>query len=145
MTAPELTLNEVKSKIRPKNRVVRVSDFLSNEEKIRIKLHREERKAQRQRGFDEIDAYSAEILANFGYQTWLAWKAGEIRTKQMNKYLSAERARRKSELIGLECLILNATAGANHPDKHGKVPKTFKAAQNILKHEIKAAQGVGNG
>lgn len=145
MRAPELTLNEIKGQIRPKNRVVRVSDFLSNEEKMRIKLARQAKSAQKVRGFDEIDAYSAEILANFGYQTWLAWKAGEIKTEQMNKYLSAERARRKSELIGLECLILNATAGANHPDKHGKAPKTFKAAQNILKREIKAAQGVGNG
>lgn len=145
MRAPELTLNEIKGRIRPKNRVVRVSDFLSNEEKLRIKLARQAKSAQKIRGFDEIDAYSAEVLARFGHDTWLAWKSGEISTAQMNKYIRAERARSKRALLGLECIILQAMAGANNPDKHGHVPKSLKGAQKVLKSESRAAQGVGNG
>ena len=145
MRAPELTLNKIKGQIRPKNRVVQVSDFLSNEEKMRIKLARQAKSAQKVRGFDEIDAYSAEVLARFGHDTWLAWKSGEISTVQMNKYVRAERARSKRALIGLECIILQAMAGANNPDKNGHTPKSLKDAQKVLKNESKAAQGVGNG
>lgn len=145
MTTPELTLNKVKEQIRPKNRVVRVSDFLSNEEKIRIKLARQAKSAQKVRGFDEIDAYSAEVLARFGHDTWMAWKSGEITTAQMNKYVRAERARSKRALIGLECIILQATAGANNPDKKGHTPKSLKEAQKVLKNESKAAEGLING
>lgn len=145
MRAHELTLNDIKADLKPKNRVVRVSDFLTNDEKIRIKLHRQLKSAKKRRGFDEVDAYSAEILARFGYYTWRAWKNGEIPTKQMNKYILAERARSKRALIGLECIIVQSVAGANHPDKHGHTPKTLKGAQKALEKEGKAAQGVGNG
>lgn len=145
MTAPELTLNEVKKQIRPKNRVVRVSDFLSNEEKMHIKLVRQEKSAQKRRGFDEVDSYSAEILARFGYDTWLAWKDGRIEMRKMARMIRAERAREKQLLIGLESIIVSAMSGANHPDKHGKPPKSLKNAINILKVEQKAARGLANG
>lgn len=141
MRAHELTLKQIKADLKPKNRVVRVSDFLTNEEKQRIRLHRQNKQAQRNRGFDDVAAYSAEILARFGFEAWQAWQNGAISPQKMAEYVRAERARDKVSVLALEAIIISAVAGANHPDKHGHIPKSLKNALNILKNEQKMAKG----
>lgn len=145
MTTPELTLNKVKENAKSITRVHRVSDFLSNEEKIEIKLAQEARYVAKRRNFDEIDAYSAEILARFGYTAWQAWQNGQIKSEKMAKMVLAERARAKRELLGLETMILAVGAGANNPTKSGHPPKSLKNAIKILKSEQNQAKGVNNG
>jgi hypothetical protein len=145
MTAPELTLNQVKKSEKVTTRTARVSDFLSNEKRIELRMAQEARSAEKRRGFDEIDAYSAEILGRFGYHAWLAWQTGQIKGEKMAKMVLAERARAKRELLGVETMILAVGAGANNPTKAGHAPKSLRNAIKILKDEQKQAKGVVNG
>lgn len=145
MTAPELTLNQVKKSEKVTTRTVRVSDFLSNEKRIELRMAQEARSAEKRRGFDEIDAYSAEILGRFGYHAWVAWQTGQIKGEKMAKMVLAERARAKRELLGVETMILAVGAGANNPTKAGHAPKSLRNAIKILKDEQKQAKGVING
>lgn len=145
MTTPELTLNEVKKSEKITTRTVRVSDFLSNEKKIELRMAQEARSARHKRGFDEIDAYSAEILARFGYLAWQAWQNGQIKGEKMAKMVLAERARAKREQLGIETMILAVGAGANNPTKSGHAPRSLKNAIKILKSEQNQARGVNNG
>lgn len=145
MTAPELTLKQVKKSEKVTTRTVRVSDFLSNEKRIELRIAQEARSAEKRRGFDEIDAYSAEILGRFGYHAWLAWQTGQIKGEKMAKMVLAERARAKRELLGVETMILAVGAGANNPTKAGHAPKSLRNAIKILKDEQKQAKGVVNG
>ena len=145
MTAPELTLQQVKKSEKVTTRTVRVSDFLSNEKRIELRMAQEARSAEKRRGFDEIDAYSAEILGRFGYHAWLAWQTGQIKGEKMAKMVLAERARAKRELLGVETMILAVGAGANNPTKAGHAPKSLRNAIKILKDEQKQAKGVING
>lgn len=142
MTAPELTLKSVTKSAKEADVTVRVSDFLSNEQKIQMKLAREERSLRKNRKFDDVDAVSAEILARFGWNAWNAWQNGQIPMKKMNRMLLAERARQKREIYGLESIILASMAGANNPTKGGHAPKSLKNAIKILKSEHKQAKGV---
>lgn len=145
MMAPELTLKQVKQSEKVTTRTVRVSDFLSNEKRIELRMAQEARSAEKRRGFDEIDAYSAEILGRFGYHAWLAWQTGQIKGEKMAKMVLAERARAKRELLGVETMILAVGAGANNPTKAGHAPKSLRNAIKILKDEQKQAKGVVNG
>ena len=145
MTAPELTLKQVKKSEKVTTRTVRVSDFLSNEKRIELRMAQEARSAEKRRGFDEIDAYSAEILGRFGYHAWLAWQTGQIKGEKMAKMVLAERARAKRELLGVETMILAVGAGANNPTKAGHAPNSLRNAIKILKDEQKQAKGVVNG
>ena len=145
MMAPELTLKQVKKSEKVTTRTVRVSDFLSNEKRIELRMAQEARSAEKRRGFDEIDAYSAEILGRFGYHAWLAWQTGQIKGEKMAKMVLAERARAKRELLGVETMILAVGAGANNPTKAGHAPKSLRNAIKILKDEQKQAKGVVNG
>jgi hypothetical protein len=142
MTTPELTLENVKKTEKVTEKVVRVSDFLSNDKKIELKMAQEARSAKKRRGFDDIDAYSAEILARFGYDAWMAWKSGQITNGRIARMVLAERARQKRELLGLESLILASVSGANHPAKGGHAPKSLRNAVKILKSEQKLAKAV---
>lgn len=143
MTTPELTLNEIKKTAKPVVRTVRVSDFLTSEQKTNIYQAREEKAATAKiRGYDAVDAYSAEILGRFGYEAWQAWQCGQIPQEKMAKLILAERARDKQLLLGLEGLILAVGAGANRPTKSGHAPKSLKNAIKILKNEQKLAKGL---
>lgn len=145
MTAPDLTLNNVKEKAKSITRVHRVSDFLSKERLNTIKAAQEERIAAKKRGFDAIDALSGEILGRFGYHAWMAWQNGQIRADKMLRMILAERARTKRELLGLEGIIMATGAGANNPTKGGHMPKSLKNAIIIFQSEQKQAKGVMNG
>lgn len=143
MRTHELTLQEVKKSAKVTEQVYRVSDFLSKDQKTEIAEYREKKALEGGlRGFDEVDAYSAEIMARFGYSAWQAWQCGQIKPEKMLKMVLAERARGKRELIGLEALIIAVNAGANNPTKSGHAPKSLKNAIKIFKSEQKQAKGV---
>lgn len=136
MTAPELTLQKAKETI--KVREHRASDFLTAEQIEEVKKSNLKGKTKR---FNEIDAYIAEILARFGYDTYIAWKNGDIDENAMVKYIDAERVREARDRFTLESLLYACMAGANNPTKNGFLPKSLKVAYNILKSEEKIAEG----
>ena len=137
MTAPELTLNKVKQNAKVRN--FRASDFLT--EKELDEVHESNLKGKKTKGFDVVDAYIAEIIARFGYDTYVAWKFGEIGEEQMTKYIKAERARDVQNRLMIENIIVASMAGANNPTKGGHMPKSLKAAIKMIKSEEKLAKG----
>ena len=138
MTAPELTLNKVKETAKVKS--FRASDFLTDEQVEEI--HESNIKGKKTSNFDKIDAYIAEIIARFGYDTYVAWKFGEISEINMAKYIEAERAREARNRLMIENIIVASVAGANNPTKGGHLPKSLKSAIKMLKTEEQIAKGV---
>lgn len=136
MTASELSLKQVREKAQTK--VFRASDFLSEKqvEEVKKSNYRGKKKA-----YNAIDAYVAEIIARFGYDTYVAWKDGSISEDSMLKYILAERAREAQNTLALESIIIASVAGANRPGKHGATPKSLKMAIDILKKEQNKAKG----
>lgn len=137
MTAPELTLDNARKAAKVKT--FRASDFLTKEEMDEV--HESNIKGKKNENFDVIDAYIAEILARFGYDTYVAWKFGEIDERHMMKYIEAERAREARNRLMIENVIVASVAGANNPTKGGHPPKSLKTAIKMLKHEQKLAKG----
>lgn len=137
MTMPELTLNKVKETAQVK--AYRASDFLSKEQIEEV--HESNIRGKKRSRFDQIDAYIAEIIARFGYETFMAWKTGEIDEDKMARYVEAERARDAKDRLALESLIVAAVSGANHPTKAGHAPKSLQTAIKMLKREQKLAEG----
>lgn len=138
MTVPEITLKQAKEAAAVKT--FRASDFLTKEELDEV--HESNAKGKKNTGFDVIDAYIAEIIARFGYDTYVAWKFGEIDEKHMAKYIQAERAREARNRLMIENIIVASVAGANNATKGGHPPKSLKAAIKMLKNEQKLAKGV---
>lgn len=139
MRVPDnLKLGKAKEQAIIKERVHRVSDFLTNEEKN--DLARANTKGKK-KAYDKVDAYVAEIIARFGYDAYIAWKSGIIETKRMNRLLAAERIRDRASLLTLEAVIVSAVAGANQPTKSGHAPKSLKNAIKILQKEQDAIGG----
>lgn len=137
MTAPELTLNKVKETAKVKT--FRASDFLTDEQIDEVK--ESNIKGKKKTGFDEIDAYVAEILARFGYDTYVAWKFGEISEDNMTKFIKAERAREARNRLRIENILVSSISGANRPTRTGHVPKSLRMAIKMLKSEEKLAKG----
>lgn len=137
MTAPELTLKKARETAQVK--AFRASDFLTDEQIDEV--HESNAKGKKSAGFNEIDAYIAEIIARFGYETYVAWKFGEIGEEQMAKYIEAERARETRSRLMIENVIVASVAGANNPTKGGHMPKSLKSAIKMLKSEEKLAKG----
>lgn len=138
MTVPELTLNKVKETA--KEKTFRASDFLTQEQLEEVK--KSNLNGKKNTGFDSIDAYIAEILARFGYDTYVAWKFGEISESNMAKFIMAERAREARKRLRIENIIVASVYGANNGDEHGHAPKTLKTAIKMLKEEENLAKGV---
>lgn len=137
MTMPELTLDKVKETA--KVETFRASDFLTKDEVEEV--HESNLKGKKNSKFDMIDAYIAEIIARFGYDTYVAWKFGEISEINMAKYIEAERARDARNRLTLENIIVASVAGANQPTRSGHAPKSLKTAIKMLKNEEKLAKG----
>lgn len=137
MTAPELTLNSVKETAKVK--AFRASDFLTKNEIEEV--HESNIRGKKRNKFDKIDAYIAEIIARFGYNTYTAWKYGEINELDMAKYIEAERAREARSRLMLESIAVAAVAGANHPTKGGHTPKSLNTAIKMIKKEQQLAEG----
>lgn len=138
MTVPEITLEKAKESLENKTKTFRASDFLTQEQVEEV--HKSNIKGKK-RTYNEIDAYVAEIIARFGYDTYMAWKAGDISEENMLKYVLAERAREIRDSLSLKSIIVSAMAGANQPTKHGHAPKSLKMAIDILKKEQNKAKG----
>ena len=102
-------------------------------------MHKSNIKGKKRTSFDAIDAYIAEIIARFGYDTYLAWKKGDITEENMVKFIEAERAREARSRLIIESIIVASVAGANNATKGGHMPKTLKNAVKMLKHEQKIA------
>lgn len=140
MTVPEnFTLKNAKEKAQTK--VFRASDFLTKEEQDDLKKANIKGK-QDNRPFDSLDAYMAEIMARFGYAAYQAWQSGDFPAEKMARLIMAERAREKRKLLGLEAIVISATAGANNPVNGGHMPKTYRNAIKIFKSEQEQAKGV---
>ena len=133
--AHELTLNNVKAKVREH----RASDFLSDEQQEEVK--KSNIKGNNSAKYNAVDAYIAEIIARFGYGAYMAWKNGEIDETTMAKYVIAERAREARNRLRIENIIVASVAGANNADKGGHTPKSLKAAIKMLKTEESLAKG----
>ena len=138
MTKPDLTLDKVKETAKVKT--FRASDFLTDEQLEEVKIANI--KGKKKSSFDAIDAYIAEIIARFGYNTYLAWKSGEITEIQMARYVEAERSRDAQQRLMIENIIVASMAGANQPTKNGQAPKSLKSAIKMLQNEQNLAKGV---
>ena len=139
MTVPEITLNKAKEVLeQKKTKTFRASDFLTQEQVEEV--HKSNIKGKK-RSYNVVDAYIAEILARFGYDTYMAWKNGDISEKNMVAYIQAERAREIRSTLALESIIVASVAGSNHPTEHGTTPKSLKMAIDILKKEQNKAKG----
>lgn len=136
MTVPELTLEKAKEAAKVKT--ARASDFLTDEQLEKVK---ESNIKGKKASYNGIDAYIAEIIARFGYDTYVAWKFGEIGEANMVKYIEAERAREAKNRLRLENIIVASVSGANHPTRTGHAPKSLKTAIKMLKNEEKLAGG----
>lgn len=134
---PEITLKQAQETAKVKN--FRASDFLTKQQKEEVVMSNF--KGKKNTRFDKVDAYIAEIIARFGYDTYVAWKFGEIDEKHMIKYIEAERAREAQNRLKIENVLVAAIAGANNPTKSGHAPKSLKAAIKMLKNEEKLAKG----
>ena len=137
MTAPEISLDNAK-KIASSKRNFRASDFLSEDEQKEVRKNNAKGKKEL---FNVVDAYAAEILARFGYETYMAWKAGDISNDKMQRFILAERARDAQFLFPLENIIIASMAGANNPTRGGHAPKSLQMAIKILKQEQEKANG----
>ena len=137
MTAPEISLDNAK-KIASSKRNFRASDFLSEDEQKEVRKNNAKGKKEL---FNVVDAYAAEILARFGYEAYMAWKAGEISNDKIQRFILAERARDAQFLFPLENIIIASMAGANNPTRSGHAPKSLQMAIKILKQEQEKANG----
>lgn len=144
MMKPEITLKQIQEQLsekdnkKAKNKVFRASDFLTDEQLDEV--HKANKKG-RKRSFSAVDAYIAEIIARFGYATYMAWKNGDISEERMIKLVQAERAREIQNRLPLESIIIASIAGANHPNKTGTAPKSLKMAIDFLKKDQEKAKG----
>ena len=130
------TLAQARQELANRELHFRASDFLSDEEKEQLRANNAKRKAPA-KPYDEIDAFAAELLARFGWEAYQAWHRGEFDHDRALRFIAAERARDEKKLIPLESVILLSMAGANHPGKNGKPPKSLASAQNIIKQQTK--------
>lgn len=140
MAAEKKTLKSIKSSPKMAEQHYRPSDFLSQSDID--ELHEANARGGRiSKPYDEIDAFEAEILARFGWQTYKAYLSGEADIEQLAKYIAAERARDAQNRYNMECIIVSSVAGANRPRKHGGAPQSLKKAIDIVKAEYKRAKG----
>lgn len=140
MTAPELTLNELRKSPKLLAGAPRVSDFLTKKQKA-ARAARKQTKRHAKRSFDDVDAYVAEIIARFGYDTYEKWNAGEISDEKMSRLIAAERAREKAYLLPFETIVAQLIKDCIRRSKKERKPTGPKEAAKILKDEAKRARG----
>lgn len=139
MAREKITLETARKELAGKQvKSFRVSDFVSEDEKTELRESNYARK-EPERSFSAVDAYIAEILARFGYQTYQAWKVGDISERDMLAYVNAERARDAQNRLSLEAVVISSLMGAQQPHKGGQRP--IKSALKIFKSEQKLAKG----
>ncbi|MBQ3306417.1 hypothetical protein IJH02_03220 [Candidatus Saccharibacteria bacterium] len=145
MAKPEITLAEAKKHLLPKKGSLQASDLIDTERlaelRKKAKAAEKKRKAAKKARFDTIDAYSAEIIARFGYRAYLEWNDGEIDEAQMAKWIMAERARDKVNILNLEAIIISLVSSCVRYQKGSPKPKGPAQAQKIYKEEVKISKG----
>lgn len=136
---PGLTLNDIRQS--PKMATVsRVSDFLAKDEQTELRVVNYVGRKKRQK-FNKVDAYCAEIIARFGYDVYRLWNEGKFPADKMVRMIEAERARDRAQWIPLETIVINMVASCIKRQKGEQAPKGPKAAQKVMKIEVKAAKG----
>lgn len=142
MEHEKLTLNDIRERpVIKQDREFRASDFLTEDEQEELREVNARGRAI-ERPYDEVDSYCAELLARFGWDAYQAWLDGRFDPEKAMRFMAAERARQKREMLPLEAIILSSVAGANHPTKNKGTPKGLKQAQKIIKSETKQAKGI---
>lgn len=135
-------MNEIKQRpVVKQDRVHRASDFLTNEELKELREVNAQGKTVR-KPYDEVDAYCAELLARFGWEAYQAWLHGDFDPEKAMRFIAAERARQKRDILPFETIVVSSVAGANHPNKHKTAPKGLKQAIRLIKLETKQAKGI---
>ncbi len=135
----EISLASVREEASKKPQNFSVKDFASEDEIIELKKAQIERR-RRKRKFDDASAYSAEVLARFGYEAWKAWQEGDLPTERMNSYLLAERAREDAKLLNFEAFLMPLICSTIRKAKSG-TPKGVRNAQKVIKEQIERAKG----
>lgn len=139
---PQLTLNDIRQTLRPTQRRSGVSDFLTKEEKEQYKAIKRRTSYRKKRAkFSKTDAYVAEIIARFGYETYKAWNADEIDDAKMIRLIEAERARERASWLPIESLLRAVVQGGVPTYRPKKRPPIGKEVNKILKDEFKRARG----
>lgn len=145
MTEPETTKKTLKNvrekseKLKPV-KTFRASDFLTKEQIEEVRTNNLKGRA-RHKKFDNVDSLVAEIMARFGYDAYLAWKAGNIPSDKMMRLLYAERAREKDSQVTLYSVILSTVSSCVRVQKGEQKPKGLRQAANLIKRELKMAKG----
>lgn len=121
-------------------RVYSASDFMSKDDKLRIEQARQ-KSHEEKRKFDDVDAYTAEIVARFGYEAYKDWNKGVISDIKMSKWILAERARDKAKLLSIEGIIIAMVSPTIQRHKGKPAPKSPKVAMDIFKSDAKVARG----
>lgn len=141
MTAHGLTLKKVQESSKLKSGgVFHASDFLSEDEKREIAVSRAI-KTKPKRRYNAVDAFVAEMTARFGYEFYKEWAEGKIPTEKVNRLIAAERARERSNFLGLEAIVITAVSSCVRREKGQPKPKGMKIAQDIFRSEEKKAKG----
>ena len=135
------TLNNVRKsdKLRGE-RIFSASDFMSQDDRLRIEQARQ-KTHENKRKFDDVDAYTAEIVARFGYEAYKDWNAGIIPDAKTAKWILAERARDKSKLLSMEGIIIAMIAPTIRRQKDKPPPQSPKLAMKIFREDSKVARG----
>lgn len=137
---PEINLKTIKTSPKVEGRVFQASNFLTDEEKNELIRINASGKSKRKL-FDQIDAYVAEIISRFGYETYKAWNNGEIPEKRMAKLIYAERARDAARIADIEAVIISMVGSLVKKEKGKPSPKGPKTALKILQNNAKLAKG----
>lgn len=139
---PAVTLSEAKAKI-PQKQVFQASDLMDDEElaELRVKAQKSNAKAEKKHIFDTVDAYTAEIVSRFGYEVYQKWNSGEIPEEQMIKWIAAERARDKVNILNLEAIIMAMVGSCIKREPKQPKPKGPDIANRIYQQDVKTAKG----
>lgn len=140
MTAPELTLNNIRSTLPKQGKTFRVSDFLTKDEKEQH-IQRKAKQKPKKRLFTRADAIVAEMIGRFGYEFYRDWNEGRIDEEWAYRLLSAERAREAEARLKIESVVCHLVKDCIRRSKGERKPTGPKAAAKIIKMEAKIAMG----
>lgn len=120
--------------------VYRTSDFIDEEDRKKLDAANAKGR-EKKKQFDDVDSLVGEIIARFGYDTYLAWDSGEFDDDKMSRIIMAERARDRQQFIPIESIQFALGAAQIHKEKNKPAPKGYSTALRIMEEEIKIAKG----
>lgn len=140
MTTPELTLNNIRNSLPKQEKVFRVSDFLTEDEKEQ-RIERKAKQKPKKQLFSKTDSIVAEMIGRFGYEFYKDWNEGRIDEEWAYRMLYAERAREAADRLKIESVICHLVKDCIGRNKGGRKPTGPKAAAKIIKLETRIAMG----